>query len=293
VRILFIGGTRSVGIAAVRRLTALGHDLAVFHRGEHEGDLPPIVTHFRNPDAAMPVREIPDELRAFEPEIVVHMIAMGEADMTAAMTAFSGVARRIIVPSSGDVYRAYGILWRKEEGPPDPSALTEEAPLRSKLYPYRTEETRLGSLEFGYEKILVERVAASDAKLPATILRFPKIYGPGDNESLATVYGMRHHPDWRWTHGHAVNVGAAVALAATDDRAAGRIYNLGEEHTPTMGERLSRLPPNEAIQASALPLNFAQPLVMDSRRIRAELGYREVLDELQAMTAIAEAAAPA
>ena len=38
------------------------------------------------------------------------MIAMGEEDMAAAMRAFAGIARRIVVPSSGDVYRAFGIL---------------------------------------------------------------------------------------------------------------------------------------------------------------------------------------
>ena len=109
-RILFIGGTRSVGAAAVRRLAEAGHSLAVFHRGVHDAALPPQVRRIRDAAAAMPVRGIPDELRAFEPEVVVHMIAMGEDDMLAAVRTFAGVARRIVVPSSGDVYRAFGIF---------------------------------------------------------------------------------------------------------------------------------------------------------------------------------------
>jgi nucleoside-diphosphate-sugar epimerase len=289
-RILFIGGTRSAGLAAARRLALAGHEVAVFHRGEHEGDLPG-ATHFRSAAAAMPVRAIPDELRAFEPEIVVHMIAMGEEDMLAAMQAFAGIARRIVVPSSGDVYRAFGIFRGTEEGAPDPEPLAEDAPLRAKLHPYREPQTAPEALAFHYDKILVERAATSDPALSATILRFPKIYGPGDNEELATVYGLRHQPGWRWTHGHAENVGAAVALAVTDDRAAGRIYNVGEAQTPTMGERLARLPANHAVPVVEQALNFAQAIVYDTRRIREELGYREILDEEEAMSALAAAAA--
>ena len=289
-KILFIGGTRSVGAAAVRRLAHEGHRLAVFHRGEHEADLPISVQHFRSPRAEMPVREIHEELRRFEPEIVVHMIARGEADMHAAVAAFAGIARRIVVPSSGDVYRAYGVFLGIEEGAPEPLPLREDSPLRTKLFPYRTAETPPDALPFYYEKIAVEHTARSDPRLRATILRFPKIYGPGDNAELATVYGFRHQPAWRWTHGHAENVGAAVALAATDERAADRIFNVGEEQTPSMGERLARLPDNDAVPSSDAPLNFAQSMVYDTSRIRSELGYRDVVDEDEAMLALAEEA---
>lgn len=260
-RILFIGGTRSVGAAAVRRLAQQGHDIHVFHRGEHELDPPLSIRHLRSPGAAMPVRAIPQRLRAFEPEIVVHMIAMGEEDMLAAVRAFAGIARRIVVPSSGDVYRAFGVLKGTEQGPADSTPLGEDAPLRRNLYPYRDADTPTGALAHYYDKILVERAARSDARLAATILRFPKIYGPADNADLATIYGFRDHPEWRWTHGHVDNVAAAVALAVEDGRAAGQTYNVGEERTPTMGERLAALPPNERVPLSESRMNFAQPIV--------------------------------
>ena len=259
----------------------------MFHRGQHEGDLPPQVRHFRSPDAAMPVLGFPDELRAFEPEVVVHMIAMGEDDMLAAVRAFAGIARRMIVASSGDVYRSYGLLHRIEQGPLEPLPLTEDSPLRTKVHPYRKPETPPDALAYYYDKILVERAAASDPRLPATILRFPKLYGPADNRDLATVYGARHQPQWRWTHGHSENVGAAVALAAEEERSRGRTYNLGEAHTPSMGERLARLPPREDVALFDLPLNFAQDIVQDTARIRRELGYGEPLDETAEMFAVA------
>src|SRR5688572_31569872 len=140
-RTLFIGGTRSVGLAAARRLCAGGHEVGVFHRGEHEGDLPASVKRFRSRDAAMPVRKIPDELRAFEPETIVHMTAMGEEDALAAARAFAGIARRIVAASSGDVYRAFAIFTRREEGKPEPLPLTEDAALRTGYFPYRTSDT--------------------------------------------------------------------------------------------------------------------------------------------------------
>ena len=286
-RILFIGGTRSVGLAAVRQLAAAGHELAVFHRGQHDAELPDGVTRFRSEAAAMPVRAVPDAPRGFEPEIVVHMIAMGEEDMAAAMRAFTGIARRIVVPSSGDVYRAFGILRGTEEGAPDPAPLREDSPLRSNLFPYREPDTPPDALVYHYDKILVERAAMAEPLLPATILRFPKVYGPGGNKDLATVHGFRHQPHWRWTHGHSANVGAAVALAVLDDRASGRIYNVGEAHTPTMGERLAQLPPRDHIPISPLPANFDQPIVYDTSRIRRELGFSEPFDEVEAMRTVA------
>ncbi len=36
-RILFIGGTRFIGAAAVRQLSETGHEVTVFHRGQSEG----------------------------------------------------------------------------------------------------------------------------------------------------------------------------------------------------------------------------------------------------------------
>jgi nucleoside-diphosphate-sugar epimerase len=291
VRILFIGGTRSVGSSAARRLARNGHEVTVFHRGEHESDLPASVRHLRSPAAAMPVRLIPPELIAFEPEVVVHMIAMGEQDMRAAVNAFAGVARRLVVPSSGDVYRAFGVFKGLEPDVADPALLDERAPLRRKLFPYRAGNTPTDALAYYYEKILVERTAQSDARLAATILRFPKLYGPKDNADLATVYGFRHHPHWRWTHGHVENVAAAVALAVEDNRAAGRTFNVGEKHTPTMGERLARLPPADWVPLADGGANFEQPIAYDTSRIRSELGYRDEVDEAEAMLAVAEAAA--
>jgi nucleoside-diphosphate-sugar epimerase len=130
---------------------------------------------------------------------------------------------------------------------------------------------------------LVERVALSNSALPATVLRLPKVYGHGDNDDLATVYGFRNHSQWRWTHGYVENVAAAIVLAAVHPEVEGKIYNVGEEYTPTIAERLEKLP------VSSLPINenpkfnFAQDIAYDTTRIRTELGYRELVPEEEAM----------
>jgi nucleoside-diphosphate-sugar epimerase len=282
-RILVIGGTRFIGPRVVGLLATHGHQVTVFHRGKHSSPLPPGVAELTHPDAAMPVRRIPDQARAIEPDVVLHMIAMGEEDAEAAVAAFAGIARRIVVPSSGDVYKAYGIFMGIETGPPVPVPLDEDAALRTVRYPYRKPDTPREALEFYYDKVLVEAVVSSRRDLPATILRLPKVYGPEDNSDLSTVYSFRYHPNWRWTHGFVDNVAAAIGLAVLDDRAAGKTYNVGEARTPTVAERLSFLPDRPDYALFDKPANFEQDIVYDTSRIRRELGYREVVDERKAM----------
>jgi nucleoside-diphosphate-sugar epimerase len=278
-RILIIGGTRFIGPRVVRRLAAT-HTVAVLHRGEHTSPLPKNVERIQSPLAAMPVTEFPPQALHFEPEVVLHMIAMGEHDSVAARKAFEKIARRIVMLSSGDVYRAYGCFRRIETGL-ERTPLRETSSLRTVTYPYRTADTPSEALDYYYDKMLAEREIAASERLPATILRLPKVYGPGDNADLATVYGFRDHPNWRWTHGHVENVAAAIALAVTHERATGRIYNVGEERTPTVADRLAYLPSRP--QASFdHPANYDQDIAYDTSRIRAELGFTEAVSEREA-----------
>ena len=263
----------------VKELVDKGHDVLLFHRGETEADLPQAVRHARRPQAAMPILQFPREVLEPAPDLAVHMIPMGEDDTRAAVEALRGRTGRLVCLSSGDVYRAYGRFTGIEPGPPEEGLLTEDSPLRSVLYPHRAHAKTTSDLAYYYEKILMERVALSAADLPATILRLPKVYGPGklpqSNADLATVYQAREHPRWRWTHGYVENVAHAIVLAASHPAAAGRVYNVGEEHTPTVAERLRRLPASDIDGRSAPAMNYAQDIAYDTTRIRRELGYRE------------------
>src|SRR5437868_3018004 len=126
-KVLVIGGTRSIGPHVVRELLSAGHSLAVYHRGSNEADLPQSVTHVHSPKAAMPVLEFTPEAVGFAPEVVLHMIPMGEADARAALDAFRGTARRFVAISSGDVYRAYGVFMNSEPGGIEPMPLAENS----------------------------------------------------------------------------------------------------------------------------------------------------------------------
>ncbi|HWA90710.1 MAG TPA: NAD-dependent epimerase/dehydratase family protein [Rhizomicrobium sp.] len=273
-RVLVVGGTRFIGARVAAGCAARGCEVTVFHRGRTQSPLlPPSVTYVRDPAAEYPILGFPEALKR-DWDAVIHMVAMGEADAHAAVDAFAGRAGRLVLISSGDVYRAYGRLTRKEPGPPDPVPLTEDAPLRSVLYPYGRQD---------YEKILAERVVMA-SELSWTILRLPKVYGPEDNANLATIYMAAAHPQWRWTHGHVDNVAAAIVLAATSEKAHRRVYNVGEETTPTTAERLACLPPPPH-PYPAPDFDFAQSIAYDTSRIRGELGYREIVDERAAMAA--------
>src|SRR5262249_13911140 len=151
---------------------------------------------------------------------------------------------------SGDVYRAYGVATGIESGPIEPLPLTETSPLRTSLYPYKGTELPIGDV---YEKILVEREVSSDSALPATILRLPAVYGPGDpqrrlspwirriRDGRPTIPLGRGLARWRWTHAYVENVARAIVLAVTHESARGRVYNVGEPQTPSTAERVRRL----------------------------------------------------
>jgi nucleoside-diphosphate-sugar epimerase len=92
---------------------------------------------------------------------------------------------------------------------------------------------------------------------------------------------------WRWTRGYVENVAAAIALAATDERAAQRIYNVGEVEALAEAEwvesigRAARWNGRIAIGPDDLQLphlqdqyDWAHDLHADTYRMRSELGFR-------------------
>lgn len=167
--------------------------------------------------------------------------------------------------------------------------MNEEAPLRSVLYPYRGMEAQLGAYAHDYDKILAERTVQNTPGLDWTILRLPKVYGREDNGDLSTVYSFVSVPEWRWTHGHVENVAAAIVRAAFHENARNAIFNVGEEVTPTIGERLALLAHRDVKPADPPPFDYSQPFVLDTRKIRAQLGYNDVVDENTVMRELAAA----
>lgn len=282
-RALIIGGTGFIGSHVVRQLAKEGHTVAIFHRGRTPAALPRNVREILDPRSEMPIERFPREVFDFKPDAVVHTMAMGGPDATAFAKAFIDRVGRLVLLSSGDVYLAYGRLTGFEPGQIEEGLLSEDSPLRKKLFPYRKQARSPESLEYWYEKILAEQAMLADGGPFTTVLRLPKVFGSGSNEDLATVYRYSHQPQWRWTHGYVENIAAAIVLAATHSKAGGRTYNVGEGYTPTIAERLARIPPSTLAPDRDSKFNFAQNMAYDTSRIRNELGYREVLPEEEAI----------
>jgi nucleoside-diphosphate-sugar epimerase len=303
-RVLIIGGTRFIGPEVVRQLHALGHQVTVFHRGHTQTSLPSGVQHiFGNRKY---LYHFWDEVKNTSPDVVLDMIPITERDAITLMSTFEGLAQRVVVISSQDVYRAYGVLHRSEPGPIEPMPIFEDSPLRTVLYPYRG-KTRRGQDDAkkyldDYEKILVERMVMENANLPGTILRLPMVYGPNDYQHRLHEYVKRMEDErpviflqedlarCRWTRGYVDNIAKAITLAVTDERAAGGIYNVGEEEALSMIEWVEKIGKlagwhGEVIALSdvLLPaylvpeINTTQHLVVNSSCIRDELGYKEDL----------------
>ena len=192
------------------------------------------------------------------------------------------------------MYRAFGRLHGTEPGPVDPIPLAEEAPLRENLSIHKEE----------YEKRWVEEVVMGDPELPGTILRYPMIYGPNDGgrtfdivkrmmDNRSVISLEEQVARWRWSRGYAENVAWATVLAVTQEQARNRIYNVAEP------EGLSYLEWTQRVtraggwtgrivvvpQGSLSPdgPHFEHHWVVDTTRIRAELGYMEVVAQEEAL----------
>ena len=122
------------------------------------------------------------------------------------------------------------------------------------------------------------------------------------NRSKKAIAGLK--VVWRYEtvsghsyrHGFVEDVAEAVVLAVTQARDAGRIYNVGEAETPTWAERIAEIgrvagwkgrivpvPAAELPESQRYPADFTHHLAIDSTRIRAELGYAEIVSREEAL----------
>ncbi len=305
-RVLVVGGTQFIGPYVVRRLSRNGNEVAVFHRGLTEAKLPRDVRHIHGERDRL--SEFVADFREFAPDVVLDMRPLTEQDIRQTVDAVRGIARRLVAISSMDVYHAFGILTGFEEGPIEPMPLMEDSPLREKLFLYRgAKNSRLPDTD-NYEKILVERVVLGDDDLPGTMLRLPVVYGPGDGQHRLWPY-LKRMDDGRpaillsqsgatrrFARSFVDNVAAAIALAVTDERAAGRVYNVSEPEAFSEQDWVKLIAkqvgwdgrivalPNEELPAHLQESgNPAQEMVADSSRIRSELDYHEEIDREDAI----------
>ena len=300
-----------MGPYVVRDLQGRGHTVAALHRGRRTASLPAGVQHIIG-DCGQ-IAEQRENITHFGPDVIIHFILSSGRQAEAVMQNLRGLTGRIVVLSSMDVYRAVGVTFGTEPGPPEPLPLTEESAVRTRKH---MEPPMVGGLrrifewvDEDYDKVPVERVVLGDAQLPGTVLRLPMVYGPGDplhrfypivkrvQDGRRKIIFSEEAAAWRCPRGYVENVAVAIALAAVSERAAGRIYNIAEWPAYSEQEWSQKiatemhwegefvlLPAVRTPKHLASPGNAAQHWVASSERIRKELGYREPVGLEQAIT---------
>lgn len=296
-RVLVIGGTRFIGLSTVHQLVKDGHEVTVFNRGETDTELPAGVTRITGD--LWKLADHQTEIRAAAPDAVVHMMLLTGAQARETVQVLAGVTDRLVAISSGDVYRMYARINGTEPGPPDPTPVAEDGPLRDLRYPYREMAEGPDDFRHDYDKIEVEEAAGAHPDLATTVVRLPMVYGPRDYQRRLWSYHKRmadgrptilldsRLTDWRASRCFVDDAGEAIVRAATRPDAAKRTFNLAEDPAPTELEWVRMIgavagwsgaivPADPTLLPEALLLDpHGQDLHMDSSRIRQELGYIE------------------
>jgi nucleoside-diphosphate-sugar epimerase len=290
VRILVLGGTRFIGRALVLELLGCGHEVAVVHRGKHEGELPAEVVHIHTERSQLPGRR--EELAGFAPDPAIDLSAMTAADAEALVGALDP-SIPLVAASSADVYRAFASLH--EDVVTDAVPLREDAPLRTGPPPDRVVMPGWSYEANRYEKLDVERIYLERG---ATICRLPVVYGEHDYKRreefvLARVRAGRNRiPVGAGTlllsRGYAPEVARGLRLAAehTAGGGKGETFNLAERETATVRLWMQEILAAAGREADLVRVaevrvpddlgfttEFPQPLLIDSSKAADELGW--------------------
>jgi nucleoside-diphosphate-sugar epimerase len=295
---------------AVRR----GLPPVVFARGQHPVDLPEGALF--EPVDRMDREALISALRRHAADTVIDIYGLGMLNTRPVLEAMASLGGRYLLLSSIDVYSNYGGLLRKESPPVQSAPAREDDPLRSFRFPYRGNPHRpkgvSAELFEDYDKIILEEAALADERFATTVIRAPMIFGPRDPQhrfawainavrSRERLVQMDERAArWPNSYGYVDDVAEAMLVAALDPRAAGRIYNVGQNHVRTPIEWLLTFAVlmNTRIEIETVPAadrallheradatDLSYPLTLDTSRIRRELGFTEPTAERDALLA--------
>jgi len=281
---LIIGGTRFIGLETARQLYEAGHQITLFHRTLLSGL--PYKQFQGNRDDIDALRTC---IAQIKPDCIIHMVAMEAQHIAVLEKALCGQKMRVIVVSSGDVYKAFEVLHKLSGAPVQPVPLAETSPLREVRYPFRNVRSPFDN----YEKIDVEAAAMNSEAVDAIIVRLGMIFGKHDpNKRFAdTIQTMRQSnrmevpanvASWRTCYSGVKNTAHGIILAC-EKAEAGEVFNIADEGVFTEIEwydKIARLIhwKGRIIAASSVStaFNFDQQLILDTSKIRRELGFVEI-----------------
>jgi nucleoside-diphosphate-sugar epimerase len=283
-RVLIIGGTKFIGRRITEELVARGDEVTVVHRGETEPEGLPDCAHLhadRRDFASLAA-----QVRELQPDAVVDTLAMTRANTEAVLAHLPDT--RLVVLSSGDVYRAFELQDSHASEVPLP--ISEESPVRHERYPYRGKIPGLDD----YDKLDVEPLYLERG---GTVLRLGFIYGEHDPQRREEFIlrrvraGRQRIPTgtgcWLLSRCYVGDVASAVLATLDNDAARGEVFNIVEVASGTVADwmrqilaaaghdaELVTVPDADVPDDLDLTRHYAQHLLFDSHKARAMLGWR-------------------
>jgi nucleoside-diphosphate-sugar epimerase len=295
-RALVIGGTGPTGHFIVNGLIARGYTVSILHTGTHEvAEIPAAVEHIHsNPfDTDQLASALGD--RTWDLTIATYGRLRRVAEV------FAGRTGRFMSIGGGPAYRGY-----MNADAVHPRGLMVPTPESAPKVRSEAEDGK------GYRVLKSEEIVF-DLHPDATHFRYPVIYGryqlaPREWSIVKRILDRRPYiivPDAGLTLQHfgaAENMAHAVLLAVDKPaRSKGQIYNCGDDKVLTIRQVVDIC--TEALgyqwDVVSMPYRFAVPArplvaqpwtthrVFDLSKIKAELGYRDIVDPIDAIAEVA------
>lgn len=308
-KILLIGGTGFLGSRVLKRLV-IDHEIAILHQGKTTLSLPKgVQVIYGN---RLELEKVKNEIHSFGPEIVLDIILSSRKQAIDLLKVCKGVAKRIVMISSCDVYQAYDVfLGHSDDIVPTP--LREASPLRQHFYLLKNIDLSAfpSWVDREYEKIEVEQTIMHEAAIQGTVLRLPMIYGPGDiqkrffnilewQKNDQDVLLDNQTANWIGPWGYVDNVIEAIYLGTVRDQAAGQIYHVADSPFLAYSHIVQQMGMSSGwkgsiqISEKEYPLtslktifnvagiNPKQNLSIDITKISNDLGYKRIVPESEA-----------
>jgi nucleoside-diphosphate-sugar epimerase len=270
-RVLVLGGARFLGPFVVDELLRRGHDVAILSR--REAAFAEEVRRYPG-DASDPAA-LRKALRSWRPKGLVDMLHGSAEHAQSVARVFAGRVARSVHLSCGSVYG------------PDPICPVDET----------TEVVRADrapadiAAQIAADEVVMS--AAAEEDLPAVVVRLPHLYGPRD-PACAEWFFAKRALDGRphialpdaglhiCHRGFLQNMAWGIAQALSARRAAGRLYNLGEEKLYTLAQLaqgIARALDHRwdlySVPGHLWTTPYASTRFFDLRKARAQLRYRD------------------
>jgi len=285
--VLVVGGTGPTGVYMVEELISQGHKVTVYHTGRHEVEFSQPVRHVHGDTKGL------QELEQLLAKTTFDLLINTAGRIRPLVEIAKNRVDRLISISGMGVYRGVAA----GEQPYLPLPIPEESPLQddpsiSRFY----HQVYLG------EKAVME--GHDKGYFRATILRYPLIYGPRAVPPVEWYWVSRILdgrqrlllPDSGMTivqRGYAQNLAHAVVLAVEREEAIGKTYNTGDERSLTLreiveivadalGHRWELVPVPRDLAPQANPYGLSRHTLLDLTKIKSELGYRDLIDVVEA-----------